>query len=214
MFQHQGIWLPDGEKHFPEWMTKNGEIVDGKGTYQIRKLREALTVVRQFRVAVDCGAHIGTWAMHLAKRFREVEAFEPMAPFRACFEKNVTHENVCLHRYPLGDADRNVNMAYNPADSGDTHVSGSGDMKMRTLDSFEFEEVDFIKVDVEGYEDKVLLGAMDTIERCRPVIIVEQKAKKLGVNFGISGTPAVDLLQSIGMRIHRVMSGDYIMVFR
>ena len=31
MFQHQGIWLPDGEKHFPEWMTRNGEIVNGKG---------------------------------------------------------------------------------------------------------------------------------------------------------------------------------------
>lgn len=211
MFQHQGIWLPDGEKHFPEWMTRNGELVDGKGTYQIKKLREALSHVKQFRLAVDVGAHVGLWSMHLAKRFHEVHAFEPMPPFRACFEKNVTHENVTLHRYPLGNKDANVGMSYDPADSGNTHVKGNGDMKMRTLDSFELMDVDFIKIDCEGYELQVLEGALETIVRCAPVIIVEQKQHKLTTNYGIKGTPAVDFLQAGGYRLLREMGGDYIM---
>ena len=214
MFEHQGIWLPDGEKHFPEWMTKNGEMVDGRGTYQIRKLREALTRVTKFRTAVDVGGHVGLWSMHLAKRFQEVQAFEPMAPFRACFERNVVHENVVLHRYPLGDRDANVAMVYDPADSGGTHVGGAGDMKMRTLDSFEFDDVDFIKIDCEGYEEHVVAGAIDTIARCQPVIIVEQKPHKLAANFGIKGAPAVDLLKRIGMTVCREMSGDFILEFR
>lgn len=210
MFQHQGIWLPDGEKHFPEWMTKNGKLVDGKGTYQIKKLREALTRVKQFRTAVDVGGHVGLWSMHLAKRFQEVQAFEPMAPFRLCFEKNVTHENVKLHRYPLGDVDRNVGMAYDPADSGGTHVKGSGDMKMRTLDSFEFDDVDFIKIDVEGGELDVVLGAVETLIRCRPCMIIEQKPHKLGPNFGLAGQPAVDFVLSLGAKLRREMGGDFI----
>ena len=211
MFQHQEIWLPDGEKHFPEWMSRHGELIDGKGTYQIKKLREALTWVRNFRVAVDIGAHVGLWSMHLVKRFREVQAFEPMPPFRVCFERNVTHENVVLHRYPLGERDANVTMIYDPADSGGTHVGGAGDMKMRTLDSFEFDDVDFIKIDCEGYEHMVLAGAVETLARCRPCVIVEQKPHKLGPNFGIKGTPAVDLLRDCGAVVRREMSGDWIM---
>ena len=42
MFQFQGMWLPDGEKHFPEWMRANGELVDGRGTYPMKKIRAAL----------------------------------------------------------------------------------------------------------------------------------------------------------------------------
>ena len=211
MFQHQKIWLPDGEKHFPEWMSRHGELIDGKGTYQIKKLREALTWVRNFRVAVDIGAHVGLWSMHLVKRFREVQAFEPMPPFRVCFERNVTHENVVLHRYPLGERDANVTMIYDPADSGGTHVGGAGDMKMRTLDSFELDEVDFLKIDCEGYEHLVLAGAVETLARCRPCVIVEQKPHKLGPNFGIKGTPAVDLLRDCGAVVRREMGGDWIM---
>lgn len=224
MFQHQGIWLPDGEAHFPEWMSKNGEIVAGRGTYQIRKLREALTAVQQFRTAIDIGAHVGLWSMHLAKRFFEVQAFEPVAAFRECFVKNVTGENIVLHDCALGNREgravMNIPLLNGGIDSGGTHVKDAAPVgatedtvPMRTLDSFEIDEVDFIKLDCEGYEHHVLAGAVDTIARCRPAIIVEQKPHKLGPNFGIAGTPAVDLLQSIGMRINRVMSGDYILIW-
>jgi len=43
----------------------------------------------------------------------------------------------------------------------------------KTLDSYEFDEVDIIKIDVEGYELLVLEGATDTIARNRPVVQVE-----------------------------------------
>jgi len=58
----------------------------------------------------------------------------------------------------------------------------------------------------------VLQGAEKTIVENKPVIIVEQKPNK-GTKFGLSDTAAVDYLQSLGMKIHAVMAGDYIMVW-
>ena len=43
----------------------------------------------------------------------------------------------------------------------------------RTIDSYNFEDVDAIKIDVEGSELLVMQGAKDTIERCRPSVQVE-----------------------------------------
>ena len=43
----------------------------------------------------------------------------------------------------------------------------------RTLDSYNFENVDCIKIDVEGSELLVMQGAKDTIDRCRPSVQVE-----------------------------------------
>jgi len=58
----------------------------------------------------------------------------------------------------------------------------------------------------------VLQGAEKTIIENKPVIIVEQKPNK-GTKFGLSDTAAVDYLQSLGMKIHTVLAGDYIMVW-
>lgn len=211
MFQHQGVWLPDGEKHFPDWMDRNGEIVEGRGTYQIKKLREALRYTRNFRLAVDVGAHVGLWAMHLAARFQLLHAYEPVSEFRQCFALNVEAANVVIHPCALGAASGKVGMAYDRADSGGTHVGGEGEISLEPLDLYGLENVDFIKIDCEGYEHHVIEGAKATLLRCRPCVIVEQKPHKLGPNFGIKGTPAVDALRALGAEVRTVMSGDYIM---
>lgn len=215
MFQHQGIWLPDGEKHFPEWMDRNGELVDGRGTYQIKKLRAALSCVRSWRRAVDVGAHAGLWSMQLSGKFDKLDAFEPVPLFRECFLVNMrpTRTSLALHSSALGARPGSARIAYDPKDSGGTHIdeSGSIEVNVDTMDEYEFHDVDFIKIDCEGYEHEVILGAASTIARCRPVIIVEQKPHKLGSNFGIVGRPAVDLLLRFGYTIVREMSGDFIM---
>jgi FkbM family methyltransferase len=46
-------------------------------------------------------------------------------------------------------------------------------IRIETLDSYKFEDVDIIKIDVEGFEYDVLLGSKDTVDRCRPVVQVE-----------------------------------------
>jgi FkbM family methyltransferase len=216
MFLHQGIWLPDGEKHFPKWMTENGEVVDGRGTYQIRKWRACLPWIKQWRRAVDVGAHVGFWTIQMAPRFVKVEAFEPVQAMRECFSQNVgARINVNLYAEALGDFSGSVLMAYDPADSGGTHVARrsdgrAGSVPIAPLDSFGWADVDFLKIDCEGYEVNVLKGAVETLRRCKPCVIVEQKPHKLGPNFGIEGTPACDLLREEGAFMRTAIGGDYI----
>lgn len=213
MFEFQHIWLPDGEKHFPEWMAKSGEMVDGRGTYQIKKWRACLPWIKNWRTAVDVGGHVGLWSMQMAKRFREVHAFEPVPSFRECFTVNVSipSPHVFLYGNALGAKDGTVAMKVDQADTGGTHVIAGEGTALRTLDSFDFQDVDFCKLDCEGYEDKVIEGARATLLRWLPCVIVEQKPHKLLPNYGIKGTPAVQLLLEMGAKQRALISGDHIM---
>jgi hypothetical protein len=94
--------------------------------------------------------------------------------------------------------------------SGDTFVSGAGDIEMHALDDFDLDCVDFMKVDVEGYELEVLKGAAQTLTRCRPCVVVEQKSRNLRQNFGLDGIPAVDFLRGLGAHARTCISGDWI----
>lgn len=213
MIQHQGVYLPSGEKHMVEWMTKSGEIVDGRGTYQIKKLRAAVALCRDYRTAVDVGAHVGLWSMQLQKQFGAVEAFEPVAAHRECFLQNLyAKENVRLHDCALGEEEGKVSMTLDVASTGSTRIAGDGDIPLRRLDDFKLVDVDFIKLDCEGYELHSLKGGAETIERCLPVIIVEQKPGR-AQRFGLPPTGAVQWLEStFGYRCAKEMSGDFIMV--
>jgi FkbM family methyltransferase len=221
MFQFKNMWLPDGEKHFPAWIEKHGEIVDGRCTYQLKKWKACLPWIRESRAtAVDVGAHVGFWTIRmLAAQFKTIHAFEPMYVFRECLEKNIyglvdlPGQRVYRHTFALGSEPGFVSMKYDPADSGGTHVSGSGDIEMRTLDSFNLQNVDFLKIDCEGAELDVVRGSQETIDRCKPCIIVEQKQHKLLQNYGTKGTPAVDLLKEMGAVVRREIGGDYILSF-
>lgn len=213
MIQHQGIWLPDGETHLTEWMTKAGEIVDGKGTYQIKKLRAAIAYCKQFRNAIDVGAHCGMWSMQLIKRFQRVYAFEPVVVHQQCYWRNLEgfEDRVTLFPEALGENDGFVNIHTAPTSSGDSWVDGTGNIPMHRLDSYDISDVDFIKLDCEGYELFALRGGVETIIRCKPVIIVEQKPGR-AVKYGLPETGAVPFLQDFGYRLAQELNGDFIMV--
>jgi len=198
-------------------MSTSGEIVDGKGTYQIKKLRAAISHCKNFRTALDVGAHCGMWSMQLQKKFQHVHAFEPVAAHRECFLRNVPNaevdamQSVTLHPFALGAHEGRVSILTEPTSSGDSRVGGIGDIPMVTLDSLNLQDIDFIKIDCEGYELYVLNGAVDLIHRWHPVIIVEQKPKHAQV-YGLRETQAVEWLGERGYRLAREMAGDFIMV--
>lgn len=241
MIIHKGVYLPDGEKHLIGWIDKAGELVDGKASYQIKKLRAAISHVKQFRVAVDVGAHCGLWSMQLAKQFGHLHAFEPVERHRECFLANLAGcENVDLYGCGLGDKSGFVSIESKPDSSGDSRVAAYAErdewaepvrydendipigptpasanaprIPLKTLDSFDLQDVDFIKIDTEGYELHVVRGAEETIKRCKPVMIVEQKGHGMQY-FGFRKEEAVELLESWGMKRAAGISGDWIMVW-
>jgi len=217
MKQVDGWWFPDHERHLIDWMAnpKGRKIINGRSSYQGKKQLAAMELVPKDRrrTAVDVGAHIGLWSWNLAHWFKTVEAFEPVAAHRDCWQANMStrQDEVSLHPFALGEREAMVAIHTADTSSGDSWVKGKGTIPMKTLDSFGFADVDFIKIDCEGYEEFVLRGGAETIKRDRPVIIVEQK-RAMATKFGLKPLGAVEFLQGMGYKQVAEMSGDFLMV--
>jgi FkbM family methyltransferase len=207
---YRGLYLPEGETHLVEWMDKVNHQVDGKPTYQYHKLLAALMHVRAWRCAVDIGAHAGLWSMHLAKRFEQLHAFEPVAAHRDCWTRNMEGRGGLLYPCALGEQPGSVSIRTAAESSGDSWVDGAGEIPLKRLDDFDLREVDFIKLDCEGYELFALRGAEETLKRCRPCVIVEQKPGR-AQKFNLAETAAVTYLEGLGARLRKAMSGDFIL---
>ena len=208
---HGWHW-PDHEKHLIDWMDTTPPLVlNGRKSYQGQKQLLALKHCRSFHTAVDIGAHIGLWSFNLAQRFEVVHAFEPVAEHRECFAKNVRADEVVLHDCALGAAEAACDMQVTDGSSGDSKVAPGLSVAMRTLDSFNLRDVDFIKVDCEGYEENVLRGAEQTILHWKPTIIVEQK-RDMATRFGLQPLGAVEYLKGLGYKQAAEHGGDYVMV--
>lgn len=214
----KGVWLPPGERHLQEWMDTVKRAEGGYPTYQFHKLEAALKFCRSFRTAVDIGAHAGLWSMHLQARFAKVEAFEPVAAHRECFRKNVSELGLRVELWPMALGDRHgaVQMQTGPSSSGDTWVSGDDPdgVPLRRLDDLlaDRDDIDFVKLDCEGYEVFALKGAESMLRRCKPAICVEQKEGH-GAKFGISDLAAVDYLKSLGYRVRGGLQGDFFLTW-
>lgn len=221
MIDFRGLMLPDGETHLVEWMSRVGQVRAGKPTYQLRKYEAALAQVGRRGVAVDVGAHAGLWSRVMALDFATVVAFEPVPEHAACWRHNLADAwNATLHQVALGDRRGTVALhTRTPGSSGDTSVARDGqepnaaaEATMALLDDFALPAVDFLKIDCEGYELFVLRGGEETIRRCRPTVIVEQKPG-MAQRFGLKETEGVALLTSWGARLVACISGDYILAW-
>jgi len=124
--------------------------------------------------AVDVGGGVGNHALWLAIACGlQVETFEPRLHevVAANITLNGLADRVTLHQVALGagaGAGR-----WSDKQRGQLNATPDGDVKIRSLDSFAFDDVSLIKIDVEGMEMAVLHGALETIERHRPHIYAE-----------------------------------------
>ncbi len=215
MKQIQGMWFPDGEQHFIPQLASN-PIIDGKGTYQYNKYRAALNHVVNRSHAVDIGAHVGLWSRLMARDFTSVTAFEPLAEHVECFDKNLADSmNVQLYRFALDSKQGKLALTMPTDNTGSSHVSKKGEeVESRDLDSFHLKGIDFLKIDVEGYELPVILGGEMTIRKEKPVIIIEQKPNGNAERYGRERFAALDMLKSWGGQVVFEMGGDFLVKWK
>jgi FkbM family methyltransferase len=167
MPSENSFWVLYGQHTEPTYLEDAG---DGQ-----RSQRDAaLEYVKRWRVCLDIGSNIGQWTRPLAKRFDSVICFEPNPNFRQCFNRNITETNVVLWPYGLSDRGHRAQQDFNST----VVKQGEGDIQCRTLDSFGLNNLDFVKIDVDGFEVPLLEGARDTLTRNRPVINIEMKRDK------------------------------------
>jgi FkbM family methyltransferase len=205
-----GWVLPGSDRHFSGYLA-NAPKVEGRRMYQPQHIRTALSRCTQRRVAADVGAHVGFWSYYLAFAFGRVHAFEPANLMCHCFELNVRAKNVQLHRVALGAHQGRVASELVPDNTGASFVreSGEGGVTLKTLDDYALDELDLLKVDVEGYERFVLEGARETLLRCRPVVIIEQKS--FSERYGVEQFAALEYLQSLGASVLDQVVNDFVL---
>jgi len=211
-----GISLPLGDTHFADHLEK-GPLFAGKGTYQFAKIERALQVASKRGVALDVGGHIGLWSRVLAHTFNRVIAFEPLPALIPHFKYNTADcENVRLIEFAVSDECGEIELATVADNSGNGHVvpadAAPGVLvhhtQCVTLDSLNIHDVDFIKIDVEGWERHVIEGGQRLIRRDHPVMVVEQKPGN-AERYGDKQHAAVRLLESWGYAVVWERSGDF-----
>ena len=203
-----GRWaLPEADTYFAPPLTDRG--------FEIEKLDAAMSHVKQWRTAVDGGAHIGTWSVSMAARFASVLAFEPAPDTFDCLVSNLAGiANVVPMRAALGAVAGRAGIGDDTARPGNTgarHLGAGRLVEVDRLDDFGIDDLDFLKLDLEGYELFALTGAKTTILQCRPAIIIEDK--DFGRRFGCKPGAALRLLESWGAREVERIRNDHIFVF-
>jgi FkbM family methyltransferase len=213
MNEFMGWWFPEGEDHFQRMLLKSvSKGGPARYQYQVRDL--SLEFCTNRKTAIDIGANVGLWSRDLTAHFAQVIAFEPVPLFRECLSKNVTNANFTVYNQALGNEHTWAKMNVTLGNMGHTHIApdsiGQGDTEIRTLDSYDFNDISYIKMDCEGFEYRVIQGAEQTIKRCRPVVVVEQKPHD-AYSSDYGQYAAIDLLKSWGMVVLQQVKDDWIM---
>ena len=138
---------------------------------------------------VDIGAGVGEYPIYT--NFHKCYAFEPSTCTRYLMCANIAShdkiEQVIPMPYAISDnpGTRGFTGWSENTETGSTRKeAGKTDIEYRTLDSFEFDNVGFIKVDIEGYEYNALHSGLKTlIKNDYPPLLVEMWSDNCINNF-------------------------------
>jgi FkbM family methyltransferase len=174
--------------------------LEDAGSGQMPQRVAALRYVKHWRVCLDIGSNIGQWTRPLSSKFQSVVCFEPNPNFRECFRRNITEKNVVLWPYGLSDKEHLAQQKFNST----VLEQNEGDIKCRTLDSFGLTDVDFVKIDVDGFEVQLLEGARETLNANTPVVNIEMKRDKRPNTV----RRAEEILKDLGYRYEKRTKSD------
>jgi FkbM family methyltransferase len=180
-------------------------------TFLRRYLKPGMTVI-------DIGANLGVYSLPMARLVGaagQVFAYEPASETRALLERSRSL-NVASHLeilpFALSDVDRDGKLVFGASSElnalGDT---GEGEtVRVTSLDREEarlgWRSPDFIKIDAEGEEERILAGGHDFFRKNSPLVMFEVKVGNT-VNETLRG-----LFPTLGYRLFRQLGGAPVLV--
>ena len=156
----------------------------------LRDTLNALITETPEAIFMDIGANVGHHSIFLSKFASQVLAFEPYPKVNMQFKQQIAHNNISnIQIFETGLSDRRETLNYY-APTGNNEGIGSfdessigkgntsyGKLELRegdqVIESDSWKNIKLIKIDVEGFEKKVIKGLTRTIEEERPVIVCE-----------------------------------------
>lgn len=187
-------WLPSADQHFV------GDITG----YQKASYDLAMQHVSKLGMAIDVGAHVGIFSRRMTDDFSLVHAFEPDSHNYACLVRNVTSWTLKA-TYGAAGAQRGMGSvrvdAISNTGARGFESSAIGSVPMYAIDEFKYENLGLVKIDTEGFEHRVIVGALETLKIHKPVLIVERPSEE-----------AVRVLILLGYRLADVVGKDSVFV--
>ena len=156
----------------------------------LRDTLNALITETPKAIFMDIGANVGHHSIFLSKFASQVLAFEPYPKVNMQFKQQIAHNNISnIQIFETGLSDRRETLNYY-APTGNNEGIGSFDESSigkgntsygklelqegdQVIESDSWKDIKLIKIDVEGFEKKVIKGLSRTIEEERPVIVCE-----------------------------------------
>ena len=156
----------------------------------LRDTLNALITETPKAIFMDIGANVGHHSIFLSKFASQVLAFEPYPKVNMQFKQQIAHNNISnIQIFENGLSDRRETLNYY-APTGNNEGIGSFDESSigkgntsygklelqegdQVIESDSWKNIKLIKIDVEGFEKKVIKGLSRTIEEERPVIVCE-----------------------------------------
>lgn len=173
------FYVPD----YPDDLIQN-HIVDNRMFFDEDSLSYFDKYIKDGSTILDIGGNIGNHSLYwgIVRKAQRIIAFEPCRISHDIFKKNIEINSldkiITLHNFALGNTETKASLS-----GGDrTNIGGasikpddSGNMEIKTLDTLNLgiSHIDFIKIDVEGFESYVLEGAKNIINKYKPTMVIE-----------------------------------------
>jgi FkbM family methyltransferase len=170
-------------------------------------------------VIIEVGANIGSHTLYFSSISRQVFAFEPQLFLfeQLCgnlalnYCRNVTPINMAVYdkraRFSFPEVD-----FYKPNSAGSLGVTedDNGAVESCLIDDYDFPIVNFIKIDTQGSDLRVLKGAIKTIEKHQPLIVFEVEREDLLDKHETKESDFVDFFNQLGYALLKTEHSDYL----
>jgi FkbM family methyltransferase len=236
---YEKINSPDGRIY---WIEQGDTLYKKRfqqgGNWQGPNFRYAQTLIDNWHRCIDIGSNMACSAVQYAEKFRVVECFEPTKMnidlWRLTIDANDI-KNCNLYEVALGEFDKETEIVLHERNGGHNHLSNLNrprwtgrewrpripkprkraveKVQVRTLDSYAFKDVGFIKLDVEGYEKFVLEGAQKTIAESRPTLQLEIRANQCR-KFGYWAEDMIEWIRSLDYVVMSKRRGEMLGSFK
>lgn len=167
-----------------------------KAFYQYEKADKDLIEkhINNGDVFLDIGANIGHFSFYFKRKFPELTChlFEPIPWLGDCINQTINTnkiEGIKHHNVALSDQSGDTTFFIDTFNDGGHSLledklsirskkGRSVQVKVKTLDEYAFDRVDFFKVDVQGAEKLFIKGALKTIKKFSPKMLIEVTAEE------------------------------------
>lgn len=159
-------WVREGFRHDAITLTKR----------EYSMLKTLTLLASREKTFLEVGAHVGYYSIRMAKLYGKVIAVEPNPQSIECLKKNIELNNVeNIEIIPVACGEKEEVKPIGLMEGGTSFYRVNAptiNVTVKKLDQI-VAHADIVKIDVEGWEEKVVNGARELISRSRPIIFIE-----------------------------------------